>query len=71
MLETSLSDAVVLAEELREHISMMNLPEVGHLTASFGVTEYRDTDTIDTVLLRVDNVLYETEGVGRNCVKSE
>ncbi|MDI6602405.1 MAG: PAS domain S-box protein [Thermoanaerobacteraceae bacterium] len=69
--ETSLSDAVGLAEELRKHISMMSLPEVGHVTASFGVTEYRDTDTIDTVLLRVDNMLYEAKGAGRNCVKSE
>lgn len=69
--ETSLSDAVDLAEEIRKHISMMSLPEVGHVTASFGVTEYRDTDTIDTVLLRVDNMLYEAKGAGRNCVKSE
>ncbi|AIS52307.1 response regulator receiver modulated diguanylate cyclase with PAS/PAC sensor [Thermoanaerobacter kivui] len=69
--ETSLSDAVDLAEEIRKHISMMSLPEVGHVTASFGVTEYRDTDTIDTVLLRVDNMLYEAKGAGRNCVKSK
>jgi len=69
--ETSLDDAVALAEELRKQISMMELEGIDKITASFGVTEYRDTDTIDTVLIRVDNMLYEAKGEGRNCVKSE
>ncbi|WP_042835472.1 GGDEF domain-containing response regulator [Thermoanaerobacter ethanolicus] len=69
--ETSLDDAVALAEELRKQISMMELEGIDKITASFGVTEYSDTDTIDTVLIRVDNMLYEAKGEGRNCVKSE
>ncbi|MBT1280241.1 PAS domain S-box protein [Thermoanaerobacter sp. CM-CNRG TB177] len=69
--ETSLNNAVELAEELREQISTMELQGIGDVTASFGVTEYSDTDTIDTVLIRVDNMLYEAKGEGRNCVKSE
>ena len=48
----------------------MELEGVDKVTASFGVTEYRDTDTIDIVLLRVDSMLYEAKGAGRNCVKS-
>ncbi len=69
--ETSLNNAVDLAEELRKQISSIELEQIGDVTASFGVTEYRDTDTIDTVLLRADNMLYEAKRAGRNCVKSE
>lgn len=68
--ETSLNNAVNLAEELRRKISEIELDDVGKVTASFGVTEYRDTDTVDTVLLRVDEALYEAKESGRNCVKS-
>ncbi|HHY41790.1 MAG TPA: PAS domain S-box protein [Thermoanaerobacterales bacterium] len=69
--ETSLNNAVDLAEELRKRISAMELEGVDKITASFGVTEYKETDTIDIVLLRVDGMLYEAKGAGRNCVKSE
>lgn len=71
MPETSLEDAVGLAEELREKLSNMTLPEVGHVTASFGVTSYRPSDTIDTILLRADDMLYEAKAAERNCVKME
>jgi len=37
----------------------MELEGVDKITASFGVTEYKETDTIDIVLLRVDGMLYE------------
>lgn len=66
--ETSLNNAANLAEELRRQISTMELEDIGRVTASFGVAEYRYTDTIDTVLLRVDNILYEAKNNGRNCV---
>ncbi|HBT20562.1 MAG TPA: diguanylate cyclase [Peptococcaceae bacterium] len=69
--ETSIKDAVGLAEELRERVSSMTLPEVGRVTASFGVASYRPSDTIDTILLRADEMLYEAKASGRNCVKSE
>ncbi len=67
--ETSLNNAANLAEELRRQISIMELENIGRVTASFGVAEYRYTDTIDTVLLRVDNILYEAKNNGRNCVE--
>ncbi|KKC29864.1 GGDEF domain-containing response regulator [Caldanaerobacter subterraneus] len=67
--ETSLNNAAELAEELRKKISETELDGIGKVTASFGVTEYRNTDTVDTVLLRVDGALYEAKGSGRNCVK--
>jgi diguanylate cyclase (GGDEF)-like protein len=69
--ETSVEDAAGLAEELREQLGSMTLPEVGGVTASFGVAGYRPSDTIDTILLRADNMLYEAKAAGRNCVRSQ
>jgi diguanylate cyclase (GGDEF)-like protein/PAS domain S-box-containing protein len=69
--ETSVEDAAGLAEELRKHLNSMTLPEVGRVTASFGVAGYRTSDTIDTILMRADSMLYEAKDAGRNCVKSQ
>ncbi|SHF00539.1 PAS domain S-box-containing protein/diguanylate cyclase (GGDEF) domain-containing protein [Caldanaerobius fijiensis DSM 17918] len=69
--ETSVKDATRLAEELREQINNMVLPGVGYVTASFGVAGFRTSDTIDSILMRVDDMLYEAKAAGRNCVKSE
>lgn len=69
--ETSVEDAASLAEELREQLSSMTIPEVGRVTASFGVAGYRSSDTIDTILMRADSMLYEAKDAGRNCVKSQ
>jgi diguanylate cyclase (GGDEF)-like protein/PAS domain S-box-containing protein len=69
--ETSVEDAAGLAEELRKHLNSMTLPEVGRVTASFGVASYRPSDTIDTILMRADSMLYEAKDAGRNCVKSQ
>jgi diguanylate cyclase (GGDEF)-like protein len=69
--ETSVEYAADLAEELRERLSRMTLPEVGRVTASFGVAGYRSSDTIDTILMRADSMLYEAKAAGRNCVKSQ
>lgn len=65
---TSVKNAVVLAEELRKSISELDLPHVGHITASFGVSGYCKNDTVDTFVNRVDDVMYRAKEEGRNCV---
>ncbi|MGB9662579.1 MAG: diguanylate cyclase [Moorellaceae bacterium] len=66
--ETALEGATVLAEELRRKLSEMEIPGVGRVTASFGVTGHRPGDTLDIVTQRVDTALYRAKGNGRNCV---
>ncbi|MCR4429724.1 MAG: PAS domain S-box protein [Tepidanaerobacteraceae bacterium] len=67
--ETPAEDAANLADELRRLLSGMELPEIGHVTASFGVSGFRSSDTIDTVIMRADTMLYEAKSAGRNLVR--
>jgi diguanylate cyclase (GGDEF)-like protein/PAS domain S-box-containing protein len=67
--DTTVKNAVRLAEELRESLSRIDIPYVGHVTASFGVAGYCPGDTVDTLLQRADNHMYEAKAAGRNCVR--
>lgn len=67
--DTPVDKAAVLAEELRESISKMNIPGVDRVTASFGVAGYCSEDTSDTLVQRADNMMYEAKVAGRNCVR--
>ena len=69
LLNTPLQKAAKLAEELRERIEAAEIPGVGRVTASLGVTEYREGDTPDSVISRADDLMYEAKRAGRNCVR--
>lgn len=73
--ETSLPEAIVLAERLREAIAALRIPhERGEtaVTASFGVAQ-RDGDhaTLDALIAWADDCLYRAKQQGRNRVSSE
>ncbi len=68
---TSLEDAKILAEKLRSTIyTQLSFKELKQISCSFGVTEFRQDDTQDSVFKRVDDALYEAKESGRNCVVS-
>lgn len=67
--DTPVKNAVRLAEELRDNLSRLNIPGIGNVTASFGVAGYRAGDTIDALLQRADDSMYEAKAAGRNCVR--
>jgi diguanylate cyclase (GGDEF)-like protein len=71
--ETSISEAVVLAERIREIIESVaiNIGETSlHITASFGVASVEEADiSLDSVYKRADSALYEAKNAGRNCVR--
>jgi len=71
--ETSLDNAINIAEKLRIDIENTNLTnnESIKITASFGVTMLQKEDDKTSFLRRVDDALYEAKDLGRNRVVSK
>lgn len=67
--DTTVNKAAILAEELRESLRQMDIPDVDRVTASFGVAGFCPGDTVDTLMNKADNMMYEAKAAGRNCVR--
>jgi len=61
-------DAYELASRLREIIEAYPFEVVGKITCSFGVSQYAEDDTLNSLLKRVDDALYQAKDNGRNRV---
>jgi diguanylate cyclase (GGDEF)-like protein len=68
--KTTLSQSLSLAEALRQRIKKHLFEDVGYLTASFGVTAYKNMDTLEKIIQRADQALYNAKESGRDNVKS-
>lgn len=69
--ETPLDKAYTLAERIRKKISGYTFNDVGKVTVSFGVTEFKKKDTEDAFIKRTDNALYKAKKKGRNRVEKK
>jgi diguanylate cyclase (GGDEF)-like protein len=58
-----------LAEKLRKRIEKCNFPEVGRITASFGITACKQDEKVDSLIDRADKALYLAKQGGRNRVE--
>ncbi len=67
--ETDLTGASCLAEKIREKIENNMFGEIGHKTASFGVTCYNNNENIENIIQRADMALYSAKRAGRNKVE--
>lgn len=69
---TSLKEAAILAEKLRQIIAKHKFPLPQQITCSFGVIEIQNDDDMHSALKRVDSLLYQAKESGRNrvCVKN-
>jgi diguanylate cyclase (GGDEF)-like protein len=67
--ETDLEGAGVLAERMRKGIESYGFDKVERVTVSFGVTEFKKDDDMDSVLKRADDALYKAKLNGRNRVE--
>lgn len=66
--------ASVAAEKIRVLISNTEIPYEGEnlsVTASLGVTVARDDDTVDSVVKRADELMYQSKQKGKNRVTSD
>jgi diguanylate cyclase (GGDEF)-like protein len=69
--ETGFETAVEIAEKIRQETENTLLPEVGKITASFGVTQYLEGDTENSLFVRADEALYRAKENGRNKIETE
>jgi diguanylate cyclase (GGDEF)-like protein len=63
---TNKEEAALLAEKLRKKVEEHK--EVVPITASFGVTQYKECEDENTFFIRVDKALYKAKESGRNRV---
>lgn len=66
----NLGSSEQLAEKLRCYIHEHVFDTVGNVTCSFGVTQSRKGDAVETIVKRCDEMLYTAKHSGRNCVVS-
>jgi diguanylate cyclase (GGDEF)-like protein len=67
--ETDLEKAQALAERIRTIIEKHNFKTARKVTVSFGVTEFRKSDTENSFIKRADDTMYEAKRKGRNRVE--
>ncbi|MDP3120607.1 MAG: diguanylate cyclase [Sulfuricurvum sp.] len=68
--DMDMEKAALVADKYRQAIEQMNIPEVGLITASFGVTVFSKGDTQEKMMYRADLGLYRAKKNGRNRVES-
>ena len=74
---TTLHNACVVADQIREEISKKRLKikktgqTIGNITISMGASKIRKGDSVISVVERADAALYMAKDTGRNNVKSE
>jgi diguanylate cyclase (GGDEF)-like protein len=66
---TELKYAENLAERIRVRISETSFHPVGNLTVSLGVGQYRESESVEEFIRRIDKALYLAKNTGRNKVK--
>ena len=66
---TDAAGATRLAEKLRALMEVTHLGPVDAITASFGVAEMRPDDTVESMVRRADEALYQAKSGGRNQVR--
>ncbi len=67
--ETTEDEAISLAEKLRQKIEKYTFDKVKNITCSFGVTNYKNGDNSETIMMRVDKQLYKAKQNGRNRIE--
>ncbi|MBT8128623.1 MAG: GGDEF domain-containing protein [Gammaproteobacteria bacterium] len=72
--ETSLPNAVAIAERLRARINeidpgTINDQQLPGVSVSIGVAEFKPGDSLENLIAAADAAMYEAKHAGRNCVR--
>ncbi|MBU0719935.1 GGDEF domain-containing protein [bacterium] len=68
--ETSIGMASSLANKIKNIINTNDFEKVPRVTCSFGLSEYTEDDTINSIVSKADKALYEAKKSGKNIVKT-
>jgi len=66
---TSAIDGLKMAEKLRAAIEQVEIPGCDHVTISLGVAQLGDSESGDSLAVRVNAALARAKRAGRNCVE--
>ena len=66
---TPVEKANIISQKLKDKIEQSKHSIAGNVTASFGITEYVDTDNIQSIFKRCDDALYIAKQNGRNRIE--
>jgi diguanylate cyclase (GGDEF)-like protein len=66
--QTRIEVCTSYAEKLRQAVKSCVHPRAGSVSASFGVTEFREDDTANSLIKRADQALYRAKEGGRDRV---
>lgn len=66
---TQIDGAIKVANRIHQMISDLNIAKVGHISVSMGVIEYKEFETIDDSIKRVDDLMYDAKALGKNQIK--
>ncbi len=69
--QTDMSKAEILAKHIRKKIVEFDFGTQKSVTCSFGVSEFRQNETLEDLMKRADDALYFVKTNGKNGVKSE
>ncbi len=65
---TTIDDALLFAERLRQAVQELDLPDSLCVTISLGVTQWQAGDSAESAFVRADGALYQAKQGGRNRV---
>jgi len=67
--KTDMQGALKITEKLRRIISEHHFKKIEHLTCSFGITEIKAIDDLDSLVSRADKALYSSKNRGKNRIE--
>lgn len=65
---TNLEGLAVIAENLRKKIAEADMPSVGNITASFGISDLCNGCDVEQLIHEADEAMFAAKAKGKNCV---